>query len=472
VTIGNNVSSIDKGTFRCCYSLTSITIGNSVISIEIAAFILCTNLASITIPESVKSIGSAVFADCTSLASVTFKGTIPSNNFDMNAFGIVGNNYIGDLREKYLAGGPGTYTRRISNGTWTNTTGGNPTNGSGIELVYLENANNKDFAIEARLDAEQWSSVTSSSWCLQALQQISKEIYAKFRDDFDFIFFVLNTKEDIAITNELGFGVNVRVSNSVKGIGIQDASTASSYGSAGNLKSIMYFPFYDAILRGPTLHEIAHNWGANICPTYTLGSGGDVKYNPHWGVSNAGGQLGGAKYIREIQTFSDGSKEYQGSMDGTFTDGFGDNANGGNGLVYSDIELYLMGMIGADVLRANNFRLNIYSGLSASSTSGEGYFKATKVQSYTIDDLINIPGIGVRVPDASVSQKTFKVLTVILSNDQDSTASTRHDKIVKDVKWFAGLHQDTEGWKAYNFKQATRDIGSLEVGGITNSLKK
>jgi hypothetical protein len=339
---------------------------------------------------------------------------------------------------------------------------GTPTIDLGNGLYLLENANNRDFAIEARLDAGQWSNVTSKSGHNQVLAEISNKVYAKFHDDFDFILFVLNTKKDNAIINALGFyGINVKVSNNVKGLGNDTYSYGSYYGSAEKLKSMMYLPYYDAITYGPSLHEVAHNWAAFFA-TYNVDNTPCID---HWGVSNAGGQLGGFKYVQEVPT-SDGTKEYQGSMDGTYKDGFKTGGYGSNNIPYSDIELYLMGMIGAEELRANDFRLDIYTGLSSSNTSGPGYFKATGKNSYTIDKLISLK--GARVPDAINSQKEFKVLTVILSNSQDTTASTRYDEIVKEVKWFAG-YSESNG--LYNFKQATRGIGSLEVSEITKSLK-
>jgi len=343
---------------------------------------------------------------------------------------------------------------------------------AGIDLVLLENANYRDFAIEAKLDAAQWSSVTSRSEFQQVLRQISKKVYAKFKDDFDFIFFILNTNEDSTITNALGFmGVNVPVSNNIKGLGKSISDNTPSYGSAGKLKSVMYFPFSTAIELGPALHEIAHNWAAYICPT---------SYESHWGVSNAGGQLGGFKYVRTVSPFDGTTTEYQGSMypetntDGSYKKGFGEYANGGNGIKYSDIELYLMGMIGAQELRDKNFHLDIYTGLSSSDKNSDaekryGYFKATGITSYTIDDLI--ARNGPRVPDVNGSQKDFKVLTVILSGSQDTAASTRYDDIVKGLKWFAGGPKTGSGYLVYNFNEATGGIGSLEVDRITNSLK-
>ena len=66
-TIPDNVTSIGKGAFDTCLSLTSVTIPESVTSIGERAFAGCSNLRSITIPESVNSIGASAFSGCSSL---------------------------------------------------------------------------------------------------------------------------------------------------------------------------------------------------------------------------------------------------------------------------------------------------------------------------------------------------------------------------------------------------------------------
>jgi hypothetical protein len=91
--------------FYACTSLASVTIPNSVTSIGEGAFYGCTSLTNVTIPNSVTNIGAWAFFDCESLTSVTFQGTITSDNFDSY------DPFPGDLRDKYLAGGIGTYTR-------------------------------------------------------------------------------------------------------------------------------------------------------------------------------------------------------------------------------------------------------------------------------------------------------------------------------------------------------------------------
>jgi hypothetical protein len=56
----------------------------------------------------------AAFTYCEKLTSVTFQGMITADNFRDDAF-------YGDLRDKYLAGGIGTYTTENPelNAVWT-----------------------------------------------------------------------------------------------------------------------------------------------------------------------------------------------------------------------------------------------------------------------------------------------------------------------------------------------------------------
>ena len=74
----DGVTSIDRGTFGGCESLTSVTIPDSVTSIGHSAFNGCTNLTYMIIPDSVTSIGYWVFMGCTNLKRITMPDSLTS----------------------------------------------------------------------------------------------------------------------------------------------------------------------------------------------------------------------------------------------------------------------------------------------------------------------------------------------------------------------------------------------------------
>lgn len=80
VTIPNNVISIGEGAFRDCYHLTSVTIPNSVKSIGNYAFAGCWGLTSVTIPNGVTHIGDWAFSACSGLTSITIPNSLTSIN--------------------------------------------------------------------------------------------------------------------------------------------------------------------------------------------------------------------------------------------------------------------------------------------------------------------------------------------------------------------------------------------------------
>ena len=92
---------------------TSVTIPPGVTTIGFGAFDACKFLGSVVIPAGVTRIEARAFSRCDELVSVTFLGVISANNFRSD------DSFPGDLRLKYLAGGPGTYTRQRGSNTWT-----------------------------------------------------------------------------------------------------------------------------------------------------------------------------------------------------------------------------------------------------------------------------------------------------------------------------------------------------------------
>jgi len=116
ITMPNSVTGIEGFAFADCTGLTSVTIPKSVTSIGAAAFCDCTGLTGVTIPNSVESIKEGAFIGCTNLSGVTFQGA--SSNFEYYYIPP----FAGDLRDKYLDGGIGTYTTTAPvdfDSTWT-----------------------------------------------------------------------------------------------------------------------------------------------------------------------------------------------------------------------------------------------------------------------------------------------------------------------------------------------------------------
>jgi len=115
VIIPNSVTNIGDNAFYDCFGLTSVTFAtpSKVTSIGKFSFYNCSSLNSIIIPTSVISIERFSFINCYNLSSITFTRAI-SSYYSREAFD-------GDLREKYLAGGIGTYTTTVpvGNSVWT-----------------------------------------------------------------------------------------------------------------------------------------------------------------------------------------------------------------------------------------------------------------------------------------------------------------------------------------------------------------
>jgi len=114
ITIPNSINTIRNNTFDGCDNLTSVTIPNSVTTIGEHAFQACGSLTSINLPITLTTIEAFAFSECANLNSVTFQGPIPPSGIHEGVF-----DGLGDLRDKYIVGGPGIYKRPIRSIVWT-----------------------------------------------------------------------------------------------------------------------------------------------------------------------------------------------------------------------------------------------------------------------------------------------------------------------------------------------------------------
>jgi hypothetical protein len=280
-------------------------------------------------------------------------------------------------------------------------------------------------------------------------QNLVKEIYQKFNDDFDFVFLVLN--ETQIPSNLTYYGELIKVSNNTSGLGMNNYSFAADYGSKGKLQSVIALTALTYAKFGPTLHEIAHNWGNFAIQTATFQNGqGFDNYIPHWGFTggNTKGQLGG---------FTQSSLVVKGNI--TYeVEAFGSFANGGNGLPYNQLELYLMGMIPA----AEVSDFDVFSGITAASDGSNGKieFVASTRTTWTAAKLAQ--DLGARNPSSVNAQKKFKALFVVVT--PTPLTETQWTTIDEQVGWFGEAKDD--GTSLYNFWEATGGRASIETGGL------
>jgi hypothetical protein len=322
---------------------------------------------------------------------------------------------------------------------------------------YLHNVDQFSDVVSVNVSNAEMGQLLDHSTRAEKVSAISKIFYTKFADEYDFLFFVC--------FSNLGGETNgeaMMINNEVTGIGpVNSYADSLDWGSPSKLKSSLFLEGGDkGIFYGILLHELSHKWMTHIyssdindISTHMIGS--------HWGLSNAGGVLGGFKEVRKVAA---NTNSYKASISPNKA-GFGLTAN--FDVPYSDIELYLMGLKSAQELRDVGFQLDIYTGGSVDSLwdgSPDGYFTATGKVSKTIDEIIS--EYGERTPDASVSQKHFKAAVIALT---DGSITPNYPRLVSALRWFAGGVNDkrnTQYPNAYNFAQATGGRGTIEIEGL------
>jgi subtilisin-like proprotein convertase family protein len=285
------------------------------------------------------------------------------------------------------------------------------------------------------------------------MREVTKRVYQHFKDDFDFIFVASNRSD--SPTGQAG--VHFSVSNSVGGIGKSIFSNNAAYGSTAKLQSVLHLATRDGMVSGPTLHEVMHRWGNSITNFFP----GIVNDPGHWGISSVGGTLGGYQAgTRELVA----GNTYKAKSPRTANfDEWYPNANGGNGVRYSSLELYLMGMIDksavTDVMEVANDAVFDYN---------TGQFTATGFTTVTMAQITGAsPGYGDRSPTSATAQKVFRSLLVVLTdvpltNPQWSLADETVEIFSRtSATGISGLH---------NFWSATNGIGSMNMGNLASSL--
>ena len=278
---------------------------------------------------------------------------------------------------------------------------------------------------------------------------VFNDIYKQLTDEYDFIFLVLN--EEGIPENLTYYGMLKSVSNDILGTGQDVYDYSADYGSGGKLKAVMQLTGLRYLKSGPALHELMHNWGNFGIPTESVEAPGSeitsTPFWPHWGFTGGSspGQLGG---------FDQSSLEDLGN-DLYSVASFGPFANGGNGIPYNELELYLMGMISIDEVHDFDAFGNITSLEILESTFQFTANKRTTYNGASIKELL-----GERVPSHVDAKKDFKLLVVVLTDTP--LTDDEWNEVNDTAAWFE--FKGADDISTYNFWEATNGAGSISIG--------
>ena len=315
-----------------------------------------------------------------------------------------------------------------------------------FEYTYHENK--RVASLEMSSDEyDSWITYDGFTNTEQRLSVIN-DIYNVFSDDYDFIFLILDEPSIPANLNY--YGKLIGVSNSVSGLGLQNYDYSLDYGSDGKLKAVMQLTGLEYLKYGPALHELAHQWANHGLATHSVDSPGEelisYLFTGHWGFTGGStpGQLGG---FSQSSLIENGNNSYT-------VDSFGPFANGGNGLPFNELELYLMGML--DIQDLNNF--DMFTDITAFTTNESTFdFTANQKTTYTPETLIAL--LGERSPSYDESQKEFNLLAIVIT--ESSLTDEKWSKVDATAEWFSKSEDD--GSSLYNFWEATNGLGSISI---------
>lgn len=279
-------------------------------------------------------------------------------------------------------------------------------------------------------------------------RSVTERVYEHLSDEFDFI--IIASKQ-ASVPSGSYYGRFYNAQNNITGIGKGIFDSTKLFGSSGKLQGAIHLTSTGGLSSGPSLHELAHNWGNSMTSVPTDIGG-------HWGYSSIGGQLGGWK-SGSLVDLGDGKYQAKNPRTGDIG-GFGGNANGGNSLPYSELELYTMGLIGADEISHDIKIANGFSWVDYES----GTFSATSITTTTMSQVISTD--GTRLPNNTTSQKNFRILYLILTDTPLTLSEWAEYDADAQAFGFAG----SEGTSSYNFWEATGGRASLNMEDLQSTM--
>ncbi|MBT8400061.1 MAG: hypothetical protein KJO98_06270, partial [Rhodothermia bacterium] len=223
-------------------------------------------------------------------------------------------------------------------------------------------------------------------------KNLAQRFYEYADDTFDFLFIASLPSLDNTFA-----GYYESVSNNVQGIGLSEFDSSSEYGSSGTLQGVIRL--FPSVSPGLLNHELLHRWAVHLDSSLDLGMIG------HWGIvqrptSGFGHSMWGS---------------YPNVVDKQFDDYFRAHPIGVLDNGYSDLELYLMGLMSSSSVESP-----IRTLISPSYVASEpiccppplvDVFEAEGLREVDVQEILDIH--GPRIPDTTSSQKSFRAGLVV-----------------------------------------------------------
>ena len=205
-------------------------------------------------------------------------------------------------------------------------------------------------------------------------------------------------------------------------------------------------------MQGPSLHELLHGFQENMAKDSTSNFIIPTTTASHWGFSSAGGQLGGWDKSTLVSL---GNGTYQATRPPrppgySPPADFGLNANGGNSLPYSNLELWTMGLIPDSEL------VSVDVAIKASFIE-PGKFKADSIKTYAPSEIVARVMPGSR--PSTTTPRAFRGL-VVLASTRTTIDEATITQLNSDIERFS---RRSPLPNLYNFWTATGMRASLQL---------
>lgn len=288
-----------------------------------------------------------------------------------------------------------------------------------------------------------------------ALKQLTQAVYSVLDDDVEFLVFIANEDQDQ--TTKVPNSYHRPVKNNVEGIGLGQFDFTSDYGSSGKLESIVMLNNKNDVIFGPILHEMAHRWGNYLAePLDSLRQaqwlGWDEEQAYHWGYLSSGGQLGGWDDAR-VDSIDDNENTYFLNDAQAGLAGFSGIGPGDNSKPYSQLELYLMGLVEAEDVPDLT-----QPSAQPNETALYPLYEIDGFETISMSDVIATN--GERKPSVAESKTSINVAFIVLTHEA-----------LSDSEWVNFEHQVSNFVRAesddyqrlYNYWEATQGKQSLVI---------